>query len=238
MIPFALVLCTLLPPFEIIGVETLTLDAESRAEAFSLAKGSRQTDAGFELFGAESWLETSPIAGGLSWRPPQQAMLSVTLEGVLEPERVTVSVRYGVDGRHWTKWIPLELVEEKGKTSQPPKWTGRLEAGDREAYQEQLEAWLATDTIWQDDEDAACRWIAERDPKFFAKHQPFIGWMQCRVTMKAPVTEKAVVRFKKLKLESIWAVGGLHRSPKPGSQPAYDKDWNYIAPKPEKEDDK
>lgn len=237
-------LAALSAPFDILGIEQLVIDAKTEPEAVRLSKQAERTKDGFRLKAPKASLETRAIPGGLAWRPPHQAKITVKVSGELDPSRLRVSVRYGADGRHWSDWIPLALQEKRDrKPGKPFTWSGEVKVEKRGHYEALLSgAWLESAPRWRSDEDELCRWIAKSRPELFEKQIPLIGWLECRVEWPEK-KRRDVARapspalITKLELESIWAVGGLHVTPPEGMKPDYDAKWHFRLPEPKKEED-
>ncbi len=228
----------------ITGVESLKIDAESTPDAARLSDPAARTKSGFVLAGKATWLETRAIPGGLAWRPPNSSRVTVTLEGDLRTVPLRVSVRYGTDGRHWSKWIPLEEPED-AVDGKKRTWQAKIRVESHDDYSGmRTGAWYESEPRWNCDEDELCRWILQHHPKFFEKHIPVMGWLECRIETLTKKDEPApVAKIDRIELQSIWTVGGLHSLPSDGSKADYDRKWHFIAPapvkkKPEKKDDR
>src|ERR1700730_1980662 len=128
---------------------------------------------------------TEPFAIGLSWQPARSAAISATLSPVASPitldngQTYTPSpgrmfVRYSPDTKHWSTWQVLATpsTEPTGYT-----FSGELVVSKQDygAFDE-LCGKLRREGIHG--EEACAQRILESDPDFFAKHLPFIGYVQ------------------------------------------------------------
>ncbi len=144
----------------------------------------------------EGWIQTAPLAVGTLWRTPSAVSVRVAVcpparEVVLADGRKSlpaageVSVQYSPDLKHWSAWQPLEPCQQPAyeKNKVPGRYfetTLRVPDGDRGEYGQLLSAYSRLDVPWKSDEEAAVRWILDRDPDYFAKHLPLIGYVVVR----------------------------------------------------------
>lgn len=135
----------------------------------------------------EGWIQTKPLATGLSWRPAVWTGVRVTISPEPQPIQLAngksyipfagqVYVRYSPDLLHWSDWQALTQ-------SPPPEgWTfkGALNVPTRERkeYLKRLDEYQKLDVPWTSDEDAAVRWVVSREPDFFARWLPFVGYVE------------------------------------------------------------
>jgi hypothetical protein len=83
------------------------------------------------------------------------------------------------------------------------------------------------DVPWRSDEEAAVRWILQKQPDFFEKNLPFVGYVQFRMEGSMPGSQ----RIKKIRMQLDWMVGGLHALPKnPDDEKNRDGAWRFEAP--------
>jgi hypothetical protein len=66
------------------------------------------------------------------------------------------------------------------------------------------------DVPWKSDEEAAVEWILNRDPEFFGKHIPFIGYAEFLYEGEFRGSQ----RIQSLKVEISYVLGGLHSPPR------------------------
>jgi hypothetical protein len=209
----------------------------------------KQTDKGL-LFSSQSLnayidfeLMTKPYAIGLSWRPTSAVRVDVDLTPVgeemlygrmtLNPSFYRLYVRYSPDLTHWSSWHALQnLHTDRQAEKEAGKHQFRLQLQvpqkERKAYTDYLYQYMRMDVPWQSDEEAMAEWILSKEPDFFARHIPFIGYIQflCEASMRAnlPLAE--------MKIGYSWVVGGLHMPPKDPtvSQGRDFIPWRYKAP--------
>lgn len=150
------------------------------------------------------WIQTKPLSVGLWWRPGPS--VGVRVEIAPAPTPVTLAngqtytpwpgqvfARYSADRRHWSDWQALRqeptpaetppavaLPGEAPPPPRPPVYSGTLGVPQRErqAYIRHLETYATLDVPWASDEEALCRWIEAKDPEFFARWIPFVGYVE------------------------------------------------------------
>jgi hypothetical protein len=139
----------------------------------------------------EGWIQTAPVPTGLWWRPPIGVHVRVEiLPGpasivlgngkISTPFSGEVFVRYSADRVHWSSWQKLAPLRADEPSTPVTVFTGHLgvPARERTAYVERLRAYAMLDVPWASDEEAAARWIVDREPDFFARQIPFIGYVE------------------------------------------------------------
>jgi hypothetical protein len=137
------------------------------------------------------WIQTKPLAVGLSWRAASSVSLKVTIEPTPKPITLnsgetytpytgTVYARFSPDAKHWSTWQALSSMHPLPKDSTGRLFEGTLSVPERERaeYLELLETYSKLDVPWPDDEEALVKWILARDAKFFEKSLPFIGYVE------------------------------------------------------------
>jgi len=183
---------------------------------FSYPKSNASVDFG---------LLTKPYAIGLSWRPTQSVRLDVELSpvgketkysgGTLYPSYYSVYVRYSTDLKNWSSWHVLQnqhLDWETRIKADKHKFNIQLQVPQkaRKEYTEYLYKYMKMDVPWTSDEEALVKWILTKEPNFFKKQIPFIGYIQflCEGGMRANQP------LSKMKIEISWGVGGTHSLPR------------------------
>lgn len=142
----------------------------------------------------EGWIQTKALALGLSWRPATAIYIGVSIqppsrEIELNSDRKTtpdigdVYVRYSPDLSHWSSWQALQRFEQQSKDDKKQAsrlYYGTIRVANRERleYRDLKKEYSQLDVPWTSDEEAAVRWILKRAPDFFAKHIPFIGYVE------------------------------------------------------------
>lgn len=204
-------------------------------ERYTITEGGlgwEGTPTGQRINGGE--VVVHPIAVGYFWRPARS--VSIRVEILPGPEELKTPdgksywrnagqlyARYSPDLIHWSTWQPLS----------PDSRTNRVFAGrlvvpgrEREEYERlRVEYGNREDVRWSSDEEAAVRWILERDPEFFAGHLPFIGYVQFLFEGEFVVG----YRFKSIKIELSFSVSGLHVEPEDEQLKArmWSEPWKY-----------
>ena len=197
----------------------------------------------------DGWIQTVPLALGLSWRPPFAVSVRVSVhpkptEFVLNngqkstPYVGDVYVRYSPDRLHWSTWQVLQTSEPQNNTEkQDPgrHFSGRIRVpySERDEYGKLISEYARLDVPWQSDEEAAVRWILEKEPDFFAKQLPFIGYVQFRYEAGFYGGQ----RITSFKADVSYGMSGMHSAPK--NKEAYkDRDsrpWSFKAEETEKD---
>jgi hypothetical protein len=191
----------------------------------------------------DGWIQTKPMAVGLSWRPAQG--VSVRLVILPPPAEVVLNngqklatdagdvyVRYSPDLKHWSSWQVLRRDEPRSIDEK--KTPGRYYAGnarvpyrDSEEYRKLLSGYSKLDVPWKSDEEAAVRWIIDRNPDFFSQHMPFVGYVE----FLFETSLRGGQRIQSFKADVSCVIGGKHSPPK--DQNAYkDRDsspWRFKA---------
>ncbi len=191
----------------------------------------------------DGWIQTIPLAIGLSWRPPCGASVRVTIhprptEFDLDsgqqstPDAGSVYVRYSPDLKNWSTWQVLQAAEPQSnadKENPGRHFNGsiRVPNSEQKLYGELLMEYGNLDVPWTSDEDAAVRWILEKDPEFFAKQLPFVGYVQFQYEAGFHGGQ----RITSFKAHVSCGMGGFCSTPKDGD--AYkDRDskaWSFRA---------
>lgn len=188
-----------------------------------------------------AWIQTFPIPVGLAWRPPTEADVAVAIEGaftdafVKEDRSMYAYIRYGCDRRNWSTWIPMahttgalhsestlaQLHRDDDRRQKTFSATLRIPSEVGKSYWEGMDAWRKTDPAWADDQDAYSRWLLSRNPAFFERTFPFLGYIQIR--FENPSGFHGVTNIKSIRIRGSWVVGGLHSPPKGGAYPESDE---------------
>jgi hypothetical protein len=197
---------------------------------------------------ADVWVESAPVPAGLAWRPPRVVSVELFVEGTGDPGVATVGlveayVRHGCDLVHWSSWQLLGTDPEgpyvKSGTPAEPGGApvllrfhgdvGVPSTATREWY-DRHDAWVATGPDWASDDDEYARWLAAKDPTFFTRNLPFVGWMQFRVEWESLSMR---VRLTALHARLGWSVGGGAARPKVAKPGKDRKNWSLdLRPRP------
>lgn len=216
----------------ILGHEALKIDFTKESEASGKATWSENEIIrvnkkglgwdGEETSSRDGWIQTEPLALGMSWRAPYSANVSVTIDTALPelklkdgqtytPHGGDVFVRYSVDRRHWSSWQVLKQQRRGDAPSTKLVFTGSVQVPkiDRVEYTDLQRAYSQLDVPWKSDEEAVVKWILERQPDFFAKHTPFIGYVKFRYEGSFYGNQ----RVCSLKATADYGMSGLHSVP-------------------------
>ena len=171
----------------------------------------------------DSWIETIPLAVGLSWRPAQSAKITVEIEPegksitlpngqTYTPSIGSMFVRYSPDGKHWSSWQAMNYPRPRGSAVTKRKYTAfvNVPRREREEYIRYLKKYWKLDVPWVSDEEALVKWILRQDPKFFSKYIPFVGYLQFLYENSLPGGQ----RITKFHATANFGVGGMHQAPK------------------------
>lgn len=174
----------------------------------------------------DGWIQTIPLALGLSWRPPYAVSVRISIhpkctEFVLNsgqkstPYAGDAYVRYSPDLRHWSTWQVLQPSEPQSnaeKQNPGRHFSGaiRIPYVEREEYSRLISEYSRLDVPWKSDEDAAVRWIIEKEPDFFAEQLPFMGYVQFRYEAGFYGGQR-IISFK---ADVSYGMSGMHSAPK------------------------
>jgi hypothetical protein len=226
----------------------LAIDFTNPQEAGAKAEwqprlNSNQDGLGFSAAAPETvegWLQTKPVAIGLSWRPATAVNLRIKISPAPKlikldngetcvPFVGRVYARYSPDMKHWSSWQSLQENALAG-TNNMRNFSGQMSVPQREyeAYGKLISEYSGLDVPWKSDEEAAVKWIIERDPKFFEHNLPFMGHLE--FLFEAPF--QGGQRILSFKAEMNYAVGGTYAEPKDKSikeNARSETPWRYKA---------
>lgn len=191
----------------------------------------------------DGWIQTIPLALGVSWRPPYAVSVRVSIHPKLTefalnsgqkspPYSGNVYVRYSSDLQHWSTWHVLQPCEpqssaEKQNPGRHFSGAMRIPFVEREEYSRLISEYSRLDVPWKSDEDATVRWIIENNPDFFVRQLPFMGYIQFRYEAGFHGGQ----RITSLKADVLYGMSGIHSAPK--DKDAYnDRDsrpWSFKA---------
>lgn len=210
-------------PAPILDADHLTIDfandkdARSKAE-WSIPNGGKINEDGLgcdKKVCLDSWIQTKPLALGLSWRPTSGARITVKIasptanpfrsgEDVSKPPDGEFFARYSPDCKHWSTWQTLAR-DEKETTAAVFKGDLGVPNRERQTYDHYLEKFYKTIKNYDADEEAAVRWILEREPNFFEHELPFVGYVE--FLFEGPMS--GPWRIKQFEAEVLWGISGL-----------------------------
>ncbi|TNE28595.1 MAG: hypothetical protein EP349_07715 [Alphaproteobacteria bacterium] len=186
----------------------------------------------------EGWIETKPIAVGYSWRVPYAIRVNVTV--IPGPQEIKLAngqgytphigaayIRYSPDKKNWSSW--QALIPGTVPTERAFMGLVQVPAAVRNDYNDLLMDYARRDDVpWKSDEEAAVKWILEKDPTYFKQKQPFIGYIS--FLFEAPfVTGHRLLSFS---ADISYGMSGLHAPPSQDI-PAYEArqtmPWRFKA---------
>ncbi|MBI1902806.1 MAG: hypothetical protein HYS13_17040 [Planctomycetia bacterium] len=218
----------------ILGQQSLNVDLTNAKEAKTKVTWSEPeriaiTEKGLGWDGEtnalrDGWIQTEPLAIGVSWRPAQGSNVRVRVFPLpaeitlpngqkYTPSAGSMFVRYSPDAKHWSDWQALKHEDDDvRKKHNAVVFTGVVQVPrrQREEYERQMGAWMKLDTPWSSDEEALVKWIVAAQPDFFQEHKPFVGYVQFLYECGFHGGQ----RLTKLEAEAGWGVGGVHSIPK------------------------
>jgi hypothetical protein len=126
------------------------------------------------------WIQTKPLALGFWWRAPYDASVRVAISPQVGG---AAYARYSPDLKHWSSWQALQAssaqsLEEKKSPGTFYESYVAVPGRERDDFDRLLSEYRRLDVPWRSDEDAAVHWILSRDPDYFAKNIPFIGYVE------------------------------------------------------------
>ncbi|MDF1742765.1 MAG: hypothetical protein P1V19_03670 [Gimesia sp.] len=217
--------------FQILKIDfTNPKDAAAKAIWFPTDKLSI-TDKGLGFKGQnnsayDGWIQTKPMAVGLSWRTPSTVSLKVTVDPA--PAEITlpngnktiphagaVFARYSPDLKHWSSWQELPTPDpglEPAQNITGNQFSGVIKIPKRESnpYRNLVSKYSSLDVPWNCDEEAAVNWILEQQPDFFAHNLPFIGYVEFLFEKKFNGNQS----LRAFQAEVFYGLSGLHTAPR------------------------
>ncbi|MBN2316771.1 MAG: hypothetical protein JXM79_22780 [Sedimentisphaerales bacterium] len=171
----------------------------------------------------DTWIQTIPLAIGLSWRPAQSANITAQLKPEMKPVTLpngktytpfigSMFVRYSADGKHWSTWQAMAYPKPKGKTPIERKFTAYVNVPriERTEYMSYWYKYQKMNVPWVSDEEAMVKWILRDDPHFFDKSIPFVGYVQFLYETSLPANQ----RITECHVTASYGLSGLHQPPK------------------------
>ncbi|PWU20705.1 MAG: hypothetical protein C5B50_03380 [Verrucomicrobia bacterium] len=184
------------------------------------------------------WIETRPLAVGTSWRAPGTVSVRVAVQPAAReitsangqkstPDAGDAYVRYSPDKQHWSSWQALQRSQPTNRDDKSARcYEAKVSVPerDRAEYGRLLSEYSTLDVPWKSDEEAAVHWILERDPEFFSKQIPFMGYVEFLFEGSFYGGQ----RVRSFKAE-VWAgMSGLHAIPRDqGVYTNRDSPWRF-----------
>lgn len=178
----------------------------------------------------------TPVAVGWAWHP----VTAVTVRAeVVPPGQFTFGTnsitfpstagqlyaRFGADGRHWSTWQALELEVPRDKQKSRLFFTGMLRVPQhaRKNYEARLREFVGTDRPTGVDEDKVAGWLLAKDPKFFERETPYIGYVEFLWETQV----KGDQRVRKVEINLGYGRGGGIQAPRGADDSG---PWKFRAP--------
>ena len=169
------------------------------------------------------WVQSQPIAAGMSWRPPTSTdiKLAVTVPE-LDDGYLHAFVRYSSDRVHWSSWY--DMPEKSSGTASDRQYERHilLPSAAHEKYDELIREWWKTFPDWSSDEHEFCVWLVTHHPDYFANELPFIGYVQVRLEGGA-----SQLRLAGMSVEQSWGVSGQSARPRGTRRASADEKWFF-----------
>jgi hypothetical protein len=136
--------------------------------------------------------------------------------------------RYSPDAKNWSSWCALRMDVPKDKSNPKQTYSGLLRVARKEQdpYRQLISEYGKLEVPWKSDEEAAVKWILEKDPQFFQKTIPFIGYVQ----FLFETSLEGGQRIREIHFELFFGAGGMHSAPKDKeAYAARDVPWRFKA---------
>lgn len=176
------------------------------------------------------WIETTkPIGLGESWRPTQSVIITATITPPVSSGQLFV--RYSADAKHWSSWQVLNeprRLPENAVDIETYQQEIRVPYRSQRAFQKELQKYARRDDVaWGSDEEALCKELTAKNPNYFRKTIPFVGYVQFLYEGSLPSGQ----RIRSMKVQMHWGVGGVHTLPKDGNAyKAHQGVWRFKLP--------
>lgn len=174
----------------------------------------------------DGWIQTKPLAVGLSWRPATSVSLKVSITPApteitlpngqkTTPYRGAIFARYSPDLKNWSSWQELQSTPPTKDLAQKKpgrNFSGRLTVPNRQrsSYGPLLSKYSKQDVPWKSDEEAAVKWILNQQPDFFSENLPFIGYVEFLFEGSFYGNQ----RIQSFRADISYALSGLHSIPR------------------------
>lgn len=174
----------------------------------------------------DGWIQTKPVAVGLSWRTPSTVSLKVTVDPVpieitlpngnkTTPHAGAVFVRYSPDMQHWSSWQEMQTpgpIQDSAQKITGTQFTGVITIPKRvySPYRKLVSIYSTLDVPWNSDEEAAVIWILKQQPDFFASNLPFIGYVEFLLEKRFYGNQP----LRAFNAEVFYGLSGLHTPPR------------------------
>lgn len=183
------------------------------SKSFSLKETGLETERLNKGVSQDVWILTHAFPIGLSWRPPTSARFYVSFDADIATPMIYI--RYSCDKINWSTWYEFSKTDKK-TNEDFEQYKGEISIPySQDKYQKLMREWWKTDPIWSSDEHEFCEWLVKKEPDFFQKEFPFIGYVQVLTEFNFVSGSQ---KLKSLRVEYSWGVGGLQSIPKDASK--------------------
>jgi len=170
------------------------------------------------------WIQSQPIAAGMSWRPPMSSVIRVDVKvPELDSGYLRAYFRYSGDRVHWSSWYDLRETPGTVATARDYQGSVSLPEAAHEKYDELKMEWWKTNPDWSSDEHEFCVWLATHHPEYFATEVPFIDYVQVRLEGGAVRR----VRLAGMTVGLSGGVSGLSSIPRGTRRASADEKWFF-----------
>lgn len=123
----------------------------------------------------------------------------------------------------------MNLAKPKKKTNEGfEEYKGEISIPySQDKYRKLMRDWWKTNPIWNSDEHEFCEWLIKKEPDFFKKEFPFIGYVQVLTEFDSV---RNAQKLKSMKVAYSWGVSGLQSIPKDSSKVRgnTDEKWFFV----------
>ena len=169
------------------------------------------------------WIQSQPIAAGMSWRPPTSSQIHVDVTvPELDSGYLRAFFRYSSDRVHWSSWYDLRETPGTPATARGYQAYVSLPEAAHEKYSELKVEWWRTNPDWSSDEHEFCVWLATNHSGYFATEVPFIGYVQVRLEGGA-----VRLRLSGMMVGLSSSVSGLTSIPRGTRRASADEKWFF-----------
>lgn len=178
-----------------------------------------------------AWVMTSPIPLGSHGQPWDNADISVSVPRTKPDDSFALGnafIRYSPDQKHWTTWQVLERQSEKseaGPLLYPYKITLAIPRSTQENYDKLCAEFTATDPSRPFQHADAVRWILQKNPEYFSREIPFIGYVQ--VLVETGLSDQQ--RIKGIHVSASSLIDQMIKRLKPQERGQLQGKWSFVA---------
>jgi hypothetical protein len=157
-----------------------------------------------------TWIQTDAIPIGFAWALPRSVQVGVTVDqsytnqddSSRDPTRYYF--RYGIDGEHWSTWIPIERNEKQNKHLGQFLGEYRIPEYECQKICKLRQTWSQSDRSY--DEERFYSWVAVEHPDILSSNIAHIGYVQ--VLVEWPGYKLKQLEVKNVTIFTGWGLGG------------------------------